>query len=92
MPEKKVTSLFNRLQRNEISTKEFCEVYERIWNFEFDKRILSDEEFKALDYLFDEVALHCPLPREKWEYPRYRDDLEIRTATEKVRSLLTREL
>jgi hypothetical protein len=42
--------------------------------------------------LCDEVVLHCPLPREQCEYPRYRDDLEIRTAFEKVRSSTTREL
>jgi hypothetical protein len=45
-----VKSLFNRFQRNEISTQDFCETYERIWNFEFDKRSLSEDEFNALDY------------------------------------------
>lgn len=89
MSEKKITlgeikDLIERFQQHAISTLEFCTSFERIWNFEFEKKSISNEVFESLDFLFDEVALFCPLPREQWEYPKYRDEREIRTVAEKA--------
>ena len=85
MSEKMITlgaikNLIERFQQQAISTQEFCTSFERIWNFEFEKKSISNEAFESLDFLFDEVVLFCPLPREQWEYPKYRDETEIRTA------------
>lgn len=87
-----IQSLLKNLLAKAISAREFCDSYERVWNFEFDKNSLTGEDFKALEILFDEVVLHCPLPREQWEYPRYRDDLEIEAAAERALSSINREL
>ena len=79
---KEIEELILRYQAYMISTQEFCDLFERIWNFEFEKSSVSAEIFKSLDHLFDEVALFCSLPRERWEYPKYRDETEIRAAVE----------
>jgi hypothetical protein len=92
MSEKKITlgeieNLIERFQQHAISTLEFCTSFEQIWNFEFEKKNIANEVFESLDFLFDEVALFCPLPREQWEYPKYRDETEIRAAA--ARALLS---
>ena len=92
MNEKKITldeikSLIERFQQHAISTQEFCASFERIWNFEFEKKSLSKEVFESLDFMFNEVVLFSPFPREQWGYPKYRDETEIRTAA--ARSLLS---
>lgn len=95
MSEKKATlseieNLIKRFQQMEISAQDFCSSYEQIWNFEFDKKTISSDVFDSLDFLFDEVALFCPLPREKWEYPKYRDEAEIYAAAAKALLSMTR--
>lgn len=79
-----IRSLIERLQQRAISTQEFCTLFERIWNFEFEKGSVSNEIFVSLDFLFDEVVLFSPFPREQWGYPKYRDDAEIRAAAAKA--------
>jgi hypothetical protein len=79
-----IRNLIERFQQHVISTQEFCASFERIWNFEFKKNSLSNEICARLDFLFDEVVLFCPLPREQWEYPKYRDEAEIRAAATKA--------
>ncbi len=95
MSEKEITlgeieNLIERFQQHAISTQEFCASFEQIWNFEFDKKSISNAVFGSLDFLFDEVALFCPLPREQWEYPKYRDETEIRAAAAKALLSMTR--
>lgn len=85
-----VENLIERFQQHAISAQEFCTSFERIWNFEFEKKSISNEVFEALDFLFDEVALFCPLPREQWEYPKYRDETEIHSAAAKTLLSMTR--
>lgn len=77
-----IKDLIEKLQRRAIPVQEFCTFFERIWNFEFEKKSISHEMFESLDFLFDEVALFSPFPREQWEYPKYRDEMEIRAAAE----------
>lgn len=76
--------LIERFQRHAISTQDFCNSFERIWNFQFEKKSISNSVFESLNFLFDEVALFCPFPREQWEYPEYRDETEIYVAAAKV--------
>jgi len=86
-----IGNLIEQLQQHAISMQEFCTLFERIWNFEFEKMSLSNKVFESLVFLFDEVALFCPLPREKWEYPKYRDETEIRAAAGKALLLVARQ-
>jgi hypothetical protein len=72
--------LLNLIQRQEISVGDFCVRFEHMWNFEFNKEALSEKEYQSLDALFDEVVWFSPVPREQWEYPKYRDEAEIRAA------------
>ena len=44
-----IKSLIDRLSRNAISVQEFCTLFERVWNFEFDKGSVSNEIFESLD-------------------------------------------
>jgi len=83
-----IKSLIERFQQHAISAQEFCVSFERIWNFDFKKNSVSIEIYEALDFLFDEVVLFSPFPREQWEYPKYRDEMEIRSAAAKVLLLL----
>jgi hypothetical protein len=87
-----IKNLIEKLQQHAISVQEFCSWFERVWNFEFEKKSVSNEIFEVLDFLFDEVALFCPLPREQWEYPKYRDEMEVRTAAAKALQLMNRSL
>ena len=80
-----IESLIERLQQHAISAQDFCILYERYWNFEFEKKCVSKEIFEALQFLFDEVVLFSPLHREQWGYPKYRDEAEIRVAAGKAR-------
>ena len=79
-----IGSLIERLQRHAISTQEFCTLFERIWNFEFEKNSVSTEIYESLDFLFDEVVLFSPFPKEQWEYPKYREEAEIWAAATKA--------
>ncbi len=72
--------LLIRIQRQEISVGDFCLRFEHMWNFELSKEALSDKEYQTLDALFDEVVWFSPAPRAQWEYPKYRDEAEIRVA------------
>lgn len=65
---------------DEMEVEEFCSWYERFWNFELERTNLSDNESRMLETLFNEVALFVTAPRSSWEYPRYRDEVEIRKA------------
>ena len=75
-----VIGLLNLFQRQNISVGDFCIRFEHTWNFEFNKEALSEKEYQSLDALFDEVVWFSPVPREQWEYPKYRDEAEIRAA------------
>ena len=75
-----IEDLINQFQQHAISVQECCDSFERAWNFEVEKRRLPNKVFEALDFLFDEVALFCPLHREQWTYPRYRDQSDIHAA------------
>ena len=70
------------------SVEDFCARYERVWNFEFDKTSIPHETFKVLDALFDEVVFLNSIPRELWEYPKYRDEPEIRKAVDSARQTI----
>jgi hypothetical protein len=75
-----VIGLLNLIQRQEVSVGDFCQRFEHMWNFGLDKEALSDKEYQSLDALFDEVVWFSPAPRAQWEYPKYRDEAEIRVA------------
>ncbi len=79
-----IKSLIERLQQHAISTQEFCTLFERIWNLQFEKKSVPHKIFETLDFLFNEVVLFSPFPREQWGYPKYRDEAEILAAAAKA--------
>ncbi|MFE8646396.1 colicin immunity domain-containing protein [Sphingomonas sp. NCPPB 2930] len=83
-----IRNLISKFLQHQISVQEFCDTFETIWNFNFDKKQIDIEKFEGLDFLFDEVVLFCPAPRTQWEYPKYRDEYEIRAASEKIFRLI----
>ncbi|MFG6428301.1 hypothetical protein ACG00Y_00160 [Roseateles sp. LYH14W] len=82
----------DRLDGNAISVGEFCSAYEHMWNFQVDKESLPKVSLTLLETLFDEVVWFCPLPRALWEYPKYRDEGEIRLAVASALHALTGKL
>ncbi|WP_233151930.1 hypothetical protein, partial [Pelomonas sp. KK5] len=75
-----IESLMRQLQLGTLSVGDFCSSFERMWNFEVRKDVIPAEIFEPLDALFDEVVWYSPAPMDQWEYPKYRDDSEVREA------------
>jgi len=86
-----VVVLLGKLQQRLISVVDFCNLFENMWNFEIDKGLLSEESHRSLDVLFNEVVWFCSAPREQWDYPKYRDDPEVRQAASATLRSLTQE-
>lgn len=79
-----VLDLLQQFGAREYGVESFCRTFENTWNFEFDESEFSAEELNKLEHLFDVVTWFSPLPRERWEYPKYRDESEVRSAAEAV--------
>ena len=60
----------------EFEVKDFCLLFERHYNFEWPDRS-SCNDIRIFEDLFNEVVLFSPLPKEKWEYPKYRTADEV---------------
>lgn len=74
-----------------LSVQDFCNAFERAWNFEVERADFTAEQRQALEQLFDGVVLFSPLPRESWGYPKYRDANEIlHVAQDALRGLAKR--
>ncbi len=67
-----------------LPIKHFCESFERIYNFELDKNILSIEETGALSELFDAAVWFSPYPEERKKIPNYLGEKEILDAIKKA--------
>ena len=77
-----IKDLLESLLSGTISPSAFCTCFEELWNFRIEKALVAPHLSDPLDCLFDEVVWFNPLPRGQWEYPRYRDELQIRAAVE----------
>lgn len=82
--------LLVRLSTNEIGAQEFCKSFENYWNFEAEKKEIPAKALESLEFLFNEVVLFSPFPRDEWEYPKYRDaDDILRAAVKALDSIRT---
>lgn len=84
----KVRVLLSSLLDGSLGAEDFCRQYENFWNFELNEDDVPEDLTGALRTLFEEVVLFSPFPREEWEYPGYRDEIEIRQAAEPVMKLM----
>jgi hypothetical protein len=74
--------------RREIPTAEFCDAYERGYNFEMDRKALSSSEAAIFESLLSQVIFYSPYGEEESQFPNLRNEQEIRRAAEAVASQL----
>lgn len=60
----------------------FCEEFERAYNLQLDKNLLSGRELQAFGGLFDKVVWFSPYPEEREQFSRYLGEDEIHQAIE----------
>lgn len=76
-PAAALKALIKKVLDLEIDADEFCEQFERLYNFEVDKHALSDQEKRVYDALFDKVVYYSPFADEVDAVPNYVGDNEI---------------
>lgn len=78
-------------RRGNLSTVEFCDAFERLYNLEVDKHTLAPADRVVFQTLFDEIVWYSPFPDDRSQYPRYRDENAIRHAVENAWVVLASE-
>jgi hypothetical protein len=76
------------LNEGRIEVDAFCRNFEELWNFHVDQSSLPDDLCACLGALFDDVVWFSPYPSEVWDYPEYRDEVQIRRAAAPVIAML----
>jgi len=71
-----------------IDTAQFCDAFERSYNFEVDKTDFNRIEAEAFAELFDEVVFYSPFPDERAMILNYRSEVEIKQAAERAAAKL----
>lgn len=77
---KRLYQLIELAKCRELSIKDFCEFYEKIYNLELDKNSLSPTESAAFSKLFDSVVWFSPYPKEREKIANYLGEEEIHAA------------
>ena len=67
-----------------ISIAQFCQLFEKIYNFELDTSTLSANEVSSLSELFDAVVWFSPYPEERLQIPHYLGEAEIIEAVKRA--------
>jgi hypothetical protein len=78
--------------KGQYPVKEFCSNFERIYNLELDKKVLTDTEKQAFDELFNTVVYDSPFPEERKNYAGHKDEQDIQKAVEKAAKELSLSL
>jgi hypothetical protein len=76
----KLYELIKLAKSDEITIKDFCEQFERIYNLELDRKIVPKNELGKLAALFDKVVWYSPYEDERKVIPNYLGEEEIRQA------------
>lgn len=70
--------LLTLLNDGQIDVAEFCFEFERAWNFDIDKKELSEYESQIYNAIFDKIVWYSPFPEEREEIPNYIGEKEVR--------------
>ena len=82
----KLARLLDGLISGALTTVEFCDNYERTWNFELKREELAPGEAEIFEALFDVVVLYSPYPEDRKSYPGYKDEGTILRSAKEARS------
>ena len=74
--------LMSRAKAGVLPVQTFCETFERIYNFELDRKSVPVAELKRLSALFEIVVLFSPYTEERKTIPNYVGESEIQKALE----------
>jgi hypothetical protein len=72
-----------------LKAETFCRDVEVAYNEAIDEAALEPAEQPIFEELFNEVVWFSPIPAERWEYPGYKSEDEIRTAALKTADKLS---
>lgn len=70
--------------KGEYPVKDFCSNFERIFNLELDKKILSDKELSVFKELFDKVAHFNEFPEDRNKWPGFTNENDIQLAVKEA--------
>ena len=70
----------------ELEISEFCDRYERWWNFERRPGAVGAAA-AALEALFDIAARYSPYPEDRAKWPGYQDEASVRAAAAHARAV-----
>jgi hypothetical protein len=84
----KLRTLLRRYISGELDTSQFCDAFERAYNFEVAKADLNRIEGEAFAELFDKVVFYSPYPDERARIPNYRSEREIMEAAKRTAAKL----
>jgi len=70
-------ALLRGVKGGDVSVFAFCENFERLYNFELDRKSLSEKEKGAFADLFNKVVWFSPYPEEREAVPHYLSEAEI---------------
>lgn len=74
-----------------LEVTSFCDQFEKMYNLDLDKGVLSPVEAEAFRVLFDKIVWYSPYPEERAQIPNYVDEGEIRRAADATASILDSE-
>lgn len=88
MREQKLYSMLRSLVEQRMRPEDFCAQFERVFNFEIDRSMIPQSKLAALEELFDDVVYYSPFPKDRVDYPGYRDEVAIRATALKASKVL----
>lgn len=89
-PSLHLKNLIELLLAARLDVSEFCEEYERLFNFELEKKSLPEGELRALERLFNKVVYYSPFAEERKKIPNYLGDKEIVEGAQSTLSVLSK--
>lgn len=87
-PRRELFELLRKRLGEHLSFDEFRVKFEALYNFGLQRSDLSEEEFAAVESLFNKVVWYSPFPAERAEIPYYKSEEEIEAAIRETRAEL----
>ena len=74
---KRLKQIIELVLAGKMDIGDFCEEFERIYNFELEKANLSEKEQQVFETLFNRVVYYSPFAGEREKIPNYLGEDEI---------------
>ena len=87
----RIRQLLDDFCRRAIDVETFCTEFERTYNLELEKRMLSPTEAAAYAALFEQVIWFSPFEEERRQVPNYTSEADIEAAAEAAATTLKKE-